>query len=221
MRTVEAKDALVEIGRRLWRRGLVAGSEGNLSVRLTGDRLLTTPTGVSKGFMTAEMLVLTDLDGTVLDGDRQPSSELKMHLEIYRQRPEINAVVHAHPPVATAFSVAGIALDRNLLPETVVTMGVIPLVPYSTPTTEEMPASLRPFIARCDAVLLSNHGAVTWAETLETAWFKMETLEMTATVLHNAMLLGKVNELSAADVEKLCEIRAKLFEQRGDLYKHH
>jgi L-fuculose-phosphate aldolase len=215
MRTVEAKDALVEIGRRLWRRGLVAGSEGNLSVRLTGDRLLTTPTGVSKGFMTAEMLVLTDLDGAVIDGDRQPSSELKMHLEIYRQRPEINAVVHAHPPVATAFSVAGIALDRNLLPETVVTMGVIPLVPYSTPTTEEMPASLRPFIARCDAVLLSNHGAVTWAETLETAWFKMETLEMTATVLHNAMLLGKVNDLSAADVKKLFEIRAKLLNQRS------
>ncbi len=210
MRTDEARDALVEIGRRLWQRGLLAGNEGNLSVRLEGDRLLTTPTGVSKGFMTADMLALTDLDGTVIDGDRQPSSELKMHLEIYRNRPEINAVVHAHPPVATAFSVAGIGLDRCVLPETVITMGAIPTVPYSTPSTDEMPASLRPFIARCDAVLLSNHGAVTWAETLESAWFKMESLEMTATILHNAMLLGGVNDLTAAEVRKLCEIRTQL-----------
>jgi L-fuculose-phosphate aldolase len=206
----ETKDAMVEIGRRLWQRGLVAGTEGNLSARLEGDRLLTTPTGVSKGFMTADMLVLTDLDGRVLEGDRQPSSELKMHVEVYRNRPEINAVVHAHPPVATAFSVAGVALDRCVLPETVVTMGAIPTVPYSTPTTEEMPASLRPFIARCDAVLLSNHGAVTWAEDLEAAWFKMECLEMTATILQNALLLGGINDLSAAEVKKLSEIRTRL-----------
>ena len=199
----DAKNALVEIGRRLWQRGFVAGNDGNLSVRLPEDRLLATPTGVSKGFLAPDMLVQTDLDGRVLSGERQPSSELKLHLEVYRHRPDVGAVVHAHPPFATAFSVAGCPLDRCVLPESVLTMGAVPIAPYATPSTAEIPDSIRPFVQRCDAVLLANHGAVTWGKTLQEAWFKMEQLEMTASILHKARQLGPVQGLSPEAVDKL------------------
>ncbi|MBW1808127.1 MAG: class II aldolase/adducin family protein [Deltaproteobacteria bacterium] len=210
MQLWQAKDAIVEIGRRLWQRGYVAANDGNISVRLEDQRLLTTPTGVSKGFMSADMLVVTDLQGNPVEAECRPSSELKMHLEVYRLRPEVNAVVHAHPPVATAFSVAGVALDKCILPESVLTMGAIPTVPYATPSTEEVPEGLRPFIPNCDAVLLSNHGAMTWAAALETAYFRMETLEHTAKITQAAMMLGDLNLLNLADIEKLDTVRQKL-----------
>ncbi|HSA24843.1 MAG TPA: class II aldolase/adducin family protein, partial [Myxococcota bacterium] len=159
MRTWQARQELVEYGRRLWLRGFVAANDGNLSVRLDGERVLTTPTGVSKGFMAPDDLLVTDLGGARVEGRGRPSSELPMHLEIYRGRPDVRAVVHAHPPVATAFAVAGIPLDQCLLPEMVVSLGAIPIAPYGTPSTEEIPASIRPFVPRCDAVLLANHGA--------------------------------------------------------------
>jgi L-fuculose-phosphate aldolase len=205
-----AKEAIVEVGRRLWLRGLIAGSDGNISVRLDENRLLTTPTGVSKGFLDPELLVITDMEGRILSGDRRPSSELKMHLEIYRQRKEVEAVVHAHPPVATAFSVAGVNLDRCVLSEVVLTLGAVPTVPYATPSTDEVPESLHAIIPNCDAVLLANHGAVTWSETLESAWFKMESLEHTANILFHAMSLGNVNSLTRCDVEKLDAVRKQI-----------
>jgi L-fuculose-phosphate aldolase len=181
-----------------------------LSVRLPEGRLLSTPTGISKGFMTPDMMVTLDLDGRPLSGERAPSSEIKMHLEVYRARPEIGAVVHAHPPYATAFSVAGIPLDRCVLPESVLTMGAIPIAPYATPSTPEIPASIRPFVEHCDAVLLQNHGAVTWGRDLTEAWFKLEQLELTATILHHAMALGNVQGLSPDQVQKLGEVRSRL-----------
>ncbi len=210
MQLWQAKDSIVDIGRRLWQRGYVAANDGNISVRLEDDRLLTTPTGVSKEFMTADMLIVVDGRGNPIQAERRPSSELKMHLEVYRLRPEVNAVVHAHPPIATAFSVAGVELDKCILPESVLTMGAVPTVPYATPSTEEVPEGLRPFIPNCDAVLLANHGAMTWAGALEEAYFRMETLEHTAKITQAAMLLGDLNLLTSSDVEKLDKVRQKL-----------
>lgn len=201
---------MVEIGRRLWQRGYVAASDGNLSMRLAEDRLLATPTGVSKGFLSPGMLIVTNLDGKAVQSELQPSSEIDMHLEVYRRRPEIKAVVHAHPPVATSFSVAGVALDKCVLPESVLVLGNIPLVGYATPSTEEMAASIRPYIVGHDALLLANHGAVTWAGSLEQAYFKMEMLEQSAAIIHHASMLGNVNLLGSGDVAKLEAIGEKL-----------
>jgi len=210
MQQWQAREAVVEIGRRLWQRGYVAANDGNISVRLEDDRLLATPTGVSKGFMEPGMLILCDLEGRVIQGEHKPSSELKMHLLAYRMRPDVGAVVHAHPPVATAFSTAGVPLDKCVLPESVLTLGAIPIAPYATPSTDEIPESLEPFVLRCDAVLLANHGAVTWAGDLTTAYYRMETLEHTATITRNAMLLGNVNLLGADDVQKLQQVRQQM-----------
>ncbi len=206
----QARDEMVEVGRRLWQRGYVAANDGNISQRVGEDRLLATPTGVSKGFMTAEMLILTDMDGKVVRGELRPSSELNMHIEVYRLRPEIKAVVHAHPPVATSFSVAGIALDKCILPESVLTLGAIPVAGYATPSTDEMPASIRPFVSSHDALLLANHGAVTWAVSLEQAYFRMETLEQGAAIVHHALMLGNVNLLGPEEVAKLKAVGEKM-----------
>ena len=189
---------------------MVAANDGNLSVRIGEDRLLATPTGVSKGFMAPDDLILCDLDGRVVQGNKQPSSELKMHLAVYHHRPEIQAVVHAHPPYATAFALAGVPLDQCLLPESVVTMGAVPLVPYATPSTEEMPDSLRPYVGRCDAVLLANHGALVWAESLEAAYYSMETLEHAAQINHHTLALGGPRLLSVEEVAKLSQVRERL-----------
>jgi L-fuculose-phosphate aldolase len=206
----KAADEIVEIGRRLWLRGYVAANDGNISQRVAEDRLLATPTGVSKGFLTSKMLVLTDMDGKIVHGELRPSSELNMHLEVYRLRPEIVAVVHAHPPVATSFSVAGIALDKCVLPESVLTLGAIPMAGYATPSTDEMPASIRPFVSNHDALLLANHGAVSWATSLEQAYFRMETLEQSAAIVHHALMLGNVNLLGPGDIAKLEVVGEKL-----------
>ncbi|MBN2498891.1 MAG: class II aldolase/adducin family protein [Deltaproteobacteria bacterium] len=206
----QLKQDICEFGRRLWQLGFVAANDGNISARCDEDRVLATPTGVSKGFMEPGMLIVCDMQGELLAGDRAPSSELAMHLEIYRLRPDVRAVVHAHPPVATAFAAAGVALDKCALPESVLSLGAIPVAPYGTPSTEEIPASIRPFVPRCDAVLLANHGAVCWADSLEGAYFRMETLEHTARITMHALQLGGVQPLSAADVEKLQAVRAKM-----------
>ena len=151
---------IVEVGRRLWERGYVASNDGNISVRLDERRLMTTPKNVSKGFMTPDMMVVTDLDGKKLAGERDPSSELKMHLQVYRDRPDARAVVHAHPPTATGFAVAGIPLDRAVLAEVVTTLGSIPIAEYATPSTDELPAACSKYLKAHDGLLLANHGAL-------------------------------------------------------------
>jgi L-fuculose-phosphate aldolase len=151
---------IVEIGRRMHAREYVASNDGNISVRLPGDRILTTPKGVSKGFMTPDMMVVTDLSGKKIAGDRNASSELLMHLAVYEARPDIKAVVHAHPPVATGFAVAGSALDRAVLAEVVTTLGSIPIAEYATPSTQELADAVRRHIKAHDGLLLANHGAV-------------------------------------------------------------
>ena len=157
---------IVEVGRRLHVRAYVASNDGNISVRLPDDRLLTTPKGVSKGFMTPDMMVMTDLNGEKISGNREPSSELLMHLAVYHNRPEVKAVVHAHPPTSTGFAVAGIPLDRAILAEVVTTLGSIPIADYGTPSTPELADAVRKYIKVHDGLLLANHGALTVADEL-------------------------------------------------------
>src|SRR6476619_7941735 len=151
---------IVEVGRRMYARGYTASNDGNISVRLDDRRLLMTPKSVCKGFMSPDMMCITDLEGKKLAGDRDPASEMQIHLEVYRQRPDAIAVVHAHPPTATGFAVAGIPLDRAVLAEVVTTLGSVPIAEYATPSTREMPDAVRQYVKAHDGMLLANHGAL-------------------------------------------------------------
>ena len=198
---------IVEIGRRMYARGYTASNDGNISVRLEGERLLMTPKSVCKGFMSPEMMCITDLDGRKLAGDRDPSSEMQMHLEVYRQRPDVNAVVHAHPPIATGFAVAGIPLDRAVLAEVVTTLGSVPIADYATPSTKELPEAVRKYVKAHDGMLLANHGALTVGSDVFSAYFKMETIEHFAKISLVARLLGGERLLSRQEVDRLQGLR--------------
>src|SRR6185312_15035669 len=198
---------IVEVGRRLYARGYTASNDGNISARLDDQRLLMTPANVCKGFMNPQMMVITDMEGNKLAGERRPSSEMQMHLEVYRQRPDIQAVVHAHPPVATAFAVAGIPLDRAVLAEVVTTLGSVPIAEYATPSTKELPEAVRKYVKAHDGMLLANHGALTVGGDLYSAYFKMETVEHFAKISLVARLLGRENLISREEVMRLQELR--------------
>ena len=206
----ELRKSIIDIGKRMWAKGFVAANDGNISVRIGENMLLTTPTGVSKGFMTEEMILTVTLDGEVISGETpyRPSSEIRMHLQVYRDRKDVNAVVHAHPPHATSFAVAGIPLDQGILPEAVLTLGNVPLAAYATPSTEEVPEAIRAHIQVSDAILLSNHGALTLGPDLLSAWFRMETLEHTAHVTHLAMGLGTLNRIPEGKIEQLMRLKS-------------
>jgi L-fuculose-phosphate aldolase len=203
------RDDIVEIGRRLYARGYTASNDGNISVRLDDRRLLMTPTGVCKGFMKAGMMCITDMEGRKLEGERSPSSEIQMHLEVYRERPEIQAVVHAHPPIATAFAVAGIPLDRAVLAEVVTTLGSIPIAEYATPSTKELPEAVRKYVKAHDGMLLANHGALTLGADLFSAYYKMETIEHFANISFVARMLGGERLLSRDEVLRLQGLRGR------------
>jgi L-fuculose-phosphate aldolase len=196
---------IVEVGRRLYAKGFIAGNEGNVSVRL-GDRLYVTPGGTCKGFLEPADVVVTDPDGRPTGGAR-PSSEILMHAAVYRRRPDVGAVVHAHPPVATGFAAAGLPLDRPVLVEPVVTLGPVPLVPFGTPATAELADGVGSAIGSAHALLLANHGALTVGETLWRAWERMETLEQFARIALAARLLGGHTELTAEAVARLEALR--------------
>src|SRR5580765_5029172 len=199
--------AIVEVGRRMYARAYTASNDGNISVRLGTDRLLMTPKSVCKGFMSPDMMVITDLDGRKLAGDRDPSSEMQMHLEVYRQRPDASAVVHAHPPIATGFAVAGIPLDRAVLAEVVTTLGSVPIAEYATPSTKELPEAVRKYVRAHDGMLLANHGALTLGSDLFSAYYKMETIEHFAHISLVARLLGGERLLSRQEVDRLQGLR--------------
>lgn len=207
----EVKKQIVEIGRRIWTRGYVAANDGNISVRLNEKEVLTTPTGVSKGFMSTEMIIKIDMDGNVLSGssDYRPSSEAKMHLEVYKERPDVKSVVHAHPPYCTSFAVAGIPLDKCVLPEAIIVIGSVPIAGYGLPSTMEIPEKIRPHIKTSDAILLENHGALTLGGDLINAYYKMETLEHTAHIVWNAVQMGNVNVLPETERDRLLALREK------------
>jgi L-fuculose-phosphate aldolase len=198
---------IVEVGRRMYARAYTASNDGNISVRLGADRLLMTPKSVCKGFMTSDMMCVTDLEGRKLQGDRDPSSEMLMHLEVYRQRPDVQAVVHAHPPIATGFAVAGIPLDRAVLAEVLTTLGSIPIAEYATPSTRELPEAVRKYIKAHDGMLLANHGALTVGADLFSAYYKMETIEHFAKISLVARLLGNENLIAREEVERLQALR--------------
>jgi L-fuculose-phosphate aldolase len=198
---------IVEVGRRLYARGYTASNDGNISVRLDDHRLLMTPKSVCKGFMDAGMMCITDLTGVKLAGDRDPSSEIQMHLEVYRQRPDAMAVVHAHPPTATGFAVAGIPLDRAVLAEVVTTLGSVPIAEYATPSTKELPDAVRKYVKAHDGMLLANHGALTLGSDLFSAYYKMETIEHFAKISLVARLLGGERLLSRQEVDRLQGLR--------------
>jgi L-fuculose-phosphate aldolase len=198
---------IVEVGRRMYARGYTASNDGNISVRLDAGRLLMTPKGVCKGFMDPSMMCVTDLAGKKLAGERDPSSEMQMHLEVYRQRPDVNAVVHAHPPVATAFAVAGIPLDRAVLAEVVTTLGSVPIAEYATPSTRELPEAVGKFVKAHDGMLLANHGALTLGADLFSAYYKMETIEHFANISFVARMLGGERLLSREEVRRLQGLR--------------
>jgi L-fuculose-phosphate aldolase len=198
---------IVEVGRRMYARGYTASNDGNISVRYGADRLLMTPKSVCKGFMSPDMMCVTDLEGRKLQGDRDPSTEMLMHLEVYRQRPDVQAVVHAHPPIATGFAVAGIPLDRAVLAEVLTTLGSIPIAEYATPSTTELPDAVRKYIKAHDGMLLANHGALTVGGDLFGAYFKMETIEHFAKISLVARLLGRENLIAREEVLRLQELR--------------
>ena len=205
----EHRREICTAGRWIHGRAFVASTDGNISVRLDSRRVLTSPTGISKGLMSPDDLVITDYKGRKLSGRREASSELAMHLLIYSRRPEINAVCHAHPPVATAHAAAGLPLNKAILSELVIALGCIPVAKYGTPGTPELSESLEPLVPNFDAILLANHGVVTCGADLLTAFYRMETVEHFAQVSLYSEMLGKQVLLSSRDVEKLLAARAR------------
>jgi L-fuculose-phosphate aldolase len=214
MKTVhEHRDEIVQYGRLLHQTGLVAATDGNLSVRLGDGTFLCTPTLMSKGMMNPNDMVIVDARGHKVSGSRSVSSEIAMHLFIYRNRPDVGAVVHAHPPTATGFAAAGMPLDSALCSEIIITLGTVPLANYETPGTPELAEALAPLVGDHDAILMANHGVVTYGEDLMTAYMNMETVEHYAKIALVTHMLGKQKPLSETHVSKLREIRTKYHAQ--------
>lgn len=210
MNRLAAARGICRAGRKLAERQLIAGGEGNIAVRIASDRVLVTPRGLAKGDLTPEDLVEVDLAGRQVRGTREASSEVQMHLTILRARPEVDAVVHAHPPVATGFAAAGKALEGDVIPELIAFVGPVPLVPYAMTGTGELSERIAPFIAGHDALLLANHGAVTMGRTLDEALYRMESVEQSARILLVARLLGGPVSLKPDDVARLEMLREVL-----------
>src|SRR5687767_5306034 len=204
----QARQLICQIGKLLYERSYVVSSDGNVSIRLDDDTVLATPTMTCKGRMAPEDLALTDMDGKPL-GDKRASSELAMHLLIYRERPEIKAVCHAHPPHGTAFAVAGLAIDKPILSEVILTLGCVPLAAYGTPSTDELTEAMLPLVKHHNALLMANHGAVAYGENLWQAFDRLETLEHTAKIAILARALGGASNLPPDAIEKLIHVREK------------
>ena len=219
MTEYELRHEIVRIGRLMWERGYVVSTDGNISARLGPDRILVTASGLSKGFLSPDDLVVVRNDGALLPSYRgrgqRPSSEILMHLEVYQQRPDVNAIVHAHPPIATAFSIAGVSLARCVLPEVIVTLGSIPIVEYATPGTTEVSDSIRRAVRDHDAVILAHHGSLTVGSSVWKAYMLLERVEHTAQITLTAQQLGKVHTLSADEVQKLAEKREAYLQKLG------
>ena len=207
----EIKKQICEIGRRIYDHGRVASNDGNMSVKLNDHEFLCTPPGVSKGFMTPEYICKIDETGKVLQAYEgfRPSSEIKMHLRVYKERPDVNAVVHAHPLYATSFAIAGIPLTEPIMPEAVISLGCVPIAEYGTPSTEEIPDAVSKYLQYYDAVLLANHGALSFSDSLLSAYHKMESLEFYAQLLYQSKMLGGPKQLSDEQVKTLYELRSK------------
>ena len=207
----EAKQQILDIGRRMYDRQYVSANDGNISIRVGENRIWVTPTGVSKGFMTEDILTCTDLAGNVLEGSAKPSSETAMHLRVYRENPTVRAVVHAHPIIATSFAIARIPLNVALMTESVIGLGVVPVTEYATTGTPQVADSVAPFCKDYNAVLLTNHGALTWGTNALQAYYRMESLECYASIMmHLGYLNSPAQVLNRTQVAELLEARKKL-----------
>ena len=208
----QAAADIIEVGRRMYEKSYVASNDGNISCRIAEDVILATPTGVSKGFMNESMLVTMSLDGEVLEqGDLAPSSEVKMHLRVYNENPDVMGVTHAHPVTATSFAIAGIALDEPVLTETLMSLGSVPVAKYATPGTLEVPDSIAPFCREYNAVMLSNHGVLTWGNSVMQAYYRLEAVECYARItLNTKYLMGSLRRFSKEQTDDLMKIRENL-----------
>ncbi len=213
MTKVEEKliNEIVEIAHLIYQKGFVSATDGNISVRLPNGNILCTPTMTCKGEIRRSSIIEVDADGNLVYGIYKPSTELKMHLFIYKEREDVNAIIHAHPPFATSFAVAGLSLEEYVLPEVIVNLGKIPLAKYATPSTEEVPMSIQPLVKSHDAFLLQNHGAVTLGSNLKDAFYKMDKLEHYAMIILLARILGGEKTLSPEDISKLAKISLKSY----------
>jgi len=213
---------IVGLGQLMHARGLLCGFEGNLSARLDDERLLITPSGLHKGLMREEQLLVVDLAGRVVVASEatrglRPTSELPMHLEAYRRRPDVRAVVHAHPPITVALSIAGVPMDTPLLPEVIVLLGLIPTTDYAMSSSDEGAAAIRQLIAGHDAIILQRHGTLTVGATLTAAFMRLETVEQNARIHFMLAQLGADNPLAAHEVRKLLQLRRAMgLERAGD-----
>ncbi len=207
----EIKKQICDIGKRIYDRGMVAANDGNISVKISDNEFLCTPTGVSKGFMTPDYICKVDAEGNVIQANKgfKPSSEIKMHMRVYKERPDVKSVVHAHPMYGTAFAIAGIPLTQPIMPEAVIALGCVPIAEYGTPSTVEIPDAISKYLQHFDALLLENHGALAYSDSLLAAYHKMESLEFYAQLLFLSKQLGGPKELNNAQVERLYEIRAQ------------
>lgn len=215
---MELREQICDVCHKMWQLGWVAANDGNVSAKLPDGTFLATPTGISKSFITPEKLVHIDASGKVLDGleGYRPSSEIKMHLKCYAEREDVGAVLHAHPPVATGYAVANKPLDEYSMIETVIAIGSVPVTPYGTPSTDEVPKAIEPYLQEHDVMLLQNHGALAVGSDVVTAYYRMETLELFAKISLNAHLLGGAQELSRENIDRLINMR----EQYGVTGKH-
>ena len=207
----EVKAQICDVCHKMWQLGWVAANDGNVSVKLEDGNILATPTGISKSFITPEKLILIDSEGNVLEAAEgyRPSSEIKMHLKCYEKRPDVFSVIHAHPPGATGFAVAHKAMDMYNMIEDVAVIGSVPLTPYGTPSTVEVPNAIEPYLEEHDVMLLENHGALAFSDSLLNAYHKMESVEFYAQLLYQAKMLGGPKPLSEEQVQRLYEIRRK------------
>lgn len=209
------KDYLCEICHRMWELGWVAANDGNVSVMLDNGLILCTPSGVSKGDMCPDMVITVDRTGKVIEGSGKPSTELAMHLRCYDERPDVKAVVHAHPPYSTAYAVANKALDDYAMIETICVLGAVPVAPYATPGTQEVPDSIAPYLPKHDAILLRAHGAITVGVDLRTAYYRMETLEHFAKISLFAHQLGGAVDIRREHIDTLLERRESVYHHTG------
>lgn len=206
---LQLKEEICDVGHRLWQLGFVAANDGNITVKVEDDTFLTTPTGTSKSILTPEMIIKVNSKGEVLEGAEgyRPSSELPMHMRCYKERPDIRAVVHAHPPTATGFAIAHIPLDSYTMPEAIIFLGSVPIAKYGTPSTNEIPDAVSVYLPEHDSILLENHGALTVGVDLRTAYYRMETIEHFAKVSLVARQLGGEVELPRDKIDACLKVR--------------
>lgn len=212
------KEQICDIGKRMYLKDMGAANDGNISVKISENSFLCTPTGVSKGFMTPDMICKINSEGELIEENSlntKPSSEIKMHLRVYEERPDVTAVVHAHPLYATVYAICGIPLNKQIMPESTIFLGEVPIAEYGTPSTEELPNSIVPYLQNHDAILLANHGALTCGIDLMSAYFKMESMEFYAKLLYLTSVIGEPKELTKEQVTTLVQLREEKFKVPG------